>query len=51
MGGKHSATSHGQVIQDEKNNVFTTPCYMLDSSISQIYDGAYNIVKAMLAKM
>ncbi len=21
MGGKHSATSHGQVIQDEKNNV------------------------------
>ncbi|MBE0639034.1 MAG: isoprenoid biosynthesis glyoxalase ElbB [Bacteroidales bacterium] len=49
MGGKHVKTSHGQVVHDKKNNVFTTPCYMLNANISQIYEGAFNIVKAMMA--
>lgn len=48
LGGKHVKTSHGQVIQDKKNKVFTTPCYMLNANINQIYDGATNIVKAMM---
>lgn len=48
MGSKHIKTTHGEVIIDKKNNIFTTPCYMLDANILQIYDGATNIVKAIL---
>jgi enhancing lycopene biosynthesis protein 2 len=49
MGGKHVKTTHGEVVHDKKNNVFTTPCYMLDASISQIYEGASNTVRAIMA--
>ena len=48
MGGKHRNTSHGQVVVDKTNNIFTTPCYMLDASITDIYIGAANIVKEMI---
>ena len=48
MGATHKQTNHGEVIVDEKNNVFTTPCYMLDANILDIAKGASNIVKAML---
>ncbi len=51
MGATHVETSHGEVIIDEKNKVFSTPCYMLDADIVQIYDGAYNIVFEMLKVM
>jgi len=36
MGATHIKTTHGEVIIDEKNNLFTTPCYMLDANIVQI---------------
>lgn len=49
MGSKHIETSHGEVIVDEEHKIFTSPCYMLDANILQIYAGATNIVKAMLA--
>ena len=48
IGGIHKNTEHGQVTHDEKYNVFTTPCYMLDATIVNIADGALNIVKAMI---
>lgn len=48
MGGTHVETTHGEVVVDEKNNVYTTPCYMLDASISQIADGANNVVGEMM---
>ncbi|OFX57841.1 MAG: isoprenoid biosynthesis protein ElbB [Bacteroidetes bacterium GWA2_30_7] len=48
MGAVHKKTSQGEVCIDIKNNLFTTPCYMLDSDISQIGDGALNIVNAIL---
>jgi enhancing lycopene biosynthesis protein 2 len=51
MGATHHRTNHGEVIMDEKYNLFTTPCYMLDANILQIEEGANNIVKAMLAGM
>ncbi|RLD50409.1 MAG: isoprenoid biosynthesis protein ElbB [Bacteroidetes bacterium] len=51
MGATHKKTNHGDVIIDEKNNVFTTPCYMLDANIMEIAKGASNIVKAMLERM
>ncbi len=49
-GATHHKTSHGEVFHDAKNNVFSTPCYMLDASISQIAEGAENIIKQMTEK-
>jgi len=51
MGAHHKPTTHGQVIIYQKHKVFTTPCYMLDATITDIADGAGNIVKAMLESM
>lgn len=51
MGNKHTGTTHGEVVIDHEKKLFTTPCYMLDASISQIADGTENIVRAMLEVM
>jgi len=51
MGGKHVATSHGEVVEDKKNNLFTTPAYMLDASIDQVYTGTTNVVSIMMEKL
>ncbi len=48
MGATHEDTGHGQVVIDEENKVFTTPCYMLDADIAQIGEGADNVVRAVL---
>jgi enhancing lycopene biosynthesis protein 2 len=48
MGGTHVKTTHGEVVVDKKNKIFTTPCYMLDATIVQIYEGAGNVVREML---
>jgi enhancing lycopene biosynthesis protein 2 len=50
-GAKHVTTTHGEVVTDERYNLFTTPCYMLDATIKQIGEGADNIVRAMLGHM
>ena len=47
MGGQHIRTTHGDVVYDSDHNVFTTPCYMLEADILQIYEGTSNIVEAM----
>ncbi|MDA3941967.1 MAG: isoprenoid biosynthesis glyoxalase ElbB [Bacteroidetes bacterium] len=51
MGGSHVLTEHGDVVFDATNQVFTTPCYMLEATITDIWDGAYNIVDAILKSM
>jgi len=48
MGGQHVHSAPGEVIVDQKNKIVTSPCYMLDSSISQVAEGAENMVKAIL---
>ncbi|MGM0622037.1 MAG: isoprenoid biosynthesis glyoxalase ElbB [Bacteroidota bacterium] len=48
MGGMHEKTMHGEIVVDDKYKVITTPCYMLDSSIDQIADGAENVVGKIL---
>jgi len=48
MGGQHVNSAPGEVIVDQKNKIATSPCYMLDSSISQVAEGAENVVKAVL---
>ena len=51
MGAKHQNTNHGEVTVDSANNLFTTPCYMLDASIVDIANGAMAVVKEMLKHM
>lgn len=49
MGAKNINTSHTEVIIDKANKIVTTPCYMLESTIAQIGEGANNLVKAVLS--
>ncbi len=51
MGGTHINANHGDVVIDDEKLIFTTPCYMLDAEITDIWDGAYNIVDAMIKFM
>lgn len=48
MGATHTKSSHGDVIIDEENNVYSTPCYMLDANILDIAKGTENIVIEMM---
>jgi enhancing lycopene biosynthesis protein 2 len=48
MGAIHQKTSHAEVTVDKNFKVASTPCYMLDASITDIAAGADNIVKALL---
>jgi enhancing lycopene biosynthesis protein 2 len=48
MGCRHVSAMHGEVVVDEKLKLVTTPCYMIDSTIGQIADGAENTVKTIL---
>jgi len=47
MGATHVNTTHGEVVIDENLKIATTPCYMLDAKITQIAEGAENVVKAV----
>ncbi len=47
-GAKHVATNHGEVVIDEKNNLFSTPCYMLDATLVDIQVGCENLIVKML---
>lgn len=51
IGATHIQTDHGDVVCDSENKVFTTPCYMLDATITDIWDGAYNIVEAIMTDL
>lgn len=48
FGGTHVETTHGEIVYDPKYKLVTTPCYMLDATIDQIADGAYNLVRKIL---
>ena len=51
LGVNHVYTTHGEVVVDPDHKLVTTPCYMLDSTIDQIAEGATNVVDAMLKLM
>ena len=48
MGAEHISTTHGEVIIDERYNIVSSPCYMLDANIVQVGEGAENVVKTIL---
>lgn len=51
MGGVHCVAGHGEIVVDEAHNLVTSPCYMLDASVSQIAEGAANTVAELIARM
>jgi enhancing lycopene biosynthesis protein 2 len=48
IGCKHTETTHGGVAIDKENKIFSTPCFMLDASLKDVYQGAWNLVEAMV---
>ena len=48
MGAKHKTTNPGEIVVDPKFKLVTTPCYMLESTIPQIAEGAERVVKTMI---
>jgi len=48
MGARHTGTLQGEIAVDRKNKIVTTPCYMLQSRVDQIGEGADRLVKAVL---
>ena len=47
FGCTHTETQNGDVAIDKENKIFTTPCYMLNATLKDIYDCAWNMVEAM----
>ena len=41
---RHQVTEHEQVVVDEPMRLITGPCYMLESTIGQIFRGAEAVV-------
>lgn len=50
MGGRHQRAGHGEVVIDEDRNLVTSPCYMLEATVSQIADDAAKTVAALLKR-
>ena len=48
IGCKHTETTHGGVAIDKENKVYSTPCFMLDATLKDVYQGAWNLVEAMI---
>ena len=48
MGAYHVQTENGDVCADNELLVFTTPAYMLNATIKDVYDGAYNLIEAII---
>ncbi len=48
MGALHENTGIGGVVVDHQHKIITTPCYMLDSRISEISLGIENLVSELI---
>ena len=48
IGCKHTETTHGGVAIDKEKKVYSTPCFMLDARLKDVYQGAWNLVEAMI---
>lgn len=50
IGCKHTETTHGGVAIDKENKIYSTPCFMLDATLKDVYQGAWNLVEEMIKK-
>ncbi len=51
MGASHVATAPGEIHVDAKNNVVSTPAYMLGPSIAPVYEGIDALVETILERV
>lgn len=51
MGAHHQPTMQGEVAIDRERKIVSTPCYMLNSRVDQIGEGADKLIRAMLEMM
>jgi len=51
MGARHQPTLQGEIVVDRERKIVSTPCYMLNSRIDQIAEGADKLVLAILDLM
>jgi len=51
MGARHQPTLQGEIAIDRERKIVSTPCYMLNSRVDQIAEGADNLIRAMLELM
>jgi enhancing lycopene biosynthesis protein 2 len=51
MGAKTVKTNAREIAVDKSNKIVSNPCYMLNSSITDIAEGANNVVRAMIELM
>ncbi|MPM42047.1 Glyoxalase ElbB [bioreactor metagenome] len=49
MGSAHNNADVSDIVIDEKNMLVTSPCYMLGTRISEIYEGAGKVVTAIIS--
>jgi enhancing lycopene biosynthesis protein 2 len=48
LGAAHQPTIQGEIAVDRENKIVTTPCYMLESGVDQIAEGADKLIQALL---
>lgn len=51
MGATHTHAVHGEVVVDKENNIYTTPCYMLESSITQVAADVEKLVGVLVRSL
>lgn len=51
MGATHTNATHAEVVVDKQNKIASSPCYMLDATLSQVAAGAENVVNALIQLM
>lgn len=51
IGATHKPTSAAEIVIDKENKIVSSPCYMLDSPISTIAQGAENVISALIELM
>ncbi|MGD0582505.1 MAG: isoprenoid biosynthesis glyoxalase ElbB [Bacteroidales bacterium] len=49
MGGDHKEKKSGEIMIDRKNKIVTSPCYMVDATVSEIAAGADKTIKALIS--
>ncbi len=48
VGAKPEVCALGDILIDHENRIITSPCYMMEASVGQIYDGIYKACEALV---
>lgn len=51
LGAKHQTTEGSEIVIDNENKIITSPCYMHNTTIGVVANGAKNVIEALLKMM